>query len=317
MRIIFMGTPEFAVPPLEHLTLTQHQVVAVYTQPDKPSGRGRVLVSSPIKRAALYFNLPVVQPTSLKGAEAAEQLAGFCPDVIVVAAFGQILPQSVLDIPKYGCINIHPSLLPRFRGASPVAAPILAGDEFTGVSVMLMDAGLDTGPVLSRAQIPISVQDTTGSLTARLFQLAAWLLQDVLVGWFRGELALQPQNEAEATYSSSITKEEGEIDWHLPAVDIWRRVRAFQPWPGCYTRWQGKQLKVIGAVSLPEEKALKVGQVIAPPPAMEGLGAVFGVSTGNGILGVLQVQLEGKRAMTAAEFLRGQKQFIGAILPLG
>ncbi len=315
MRIIFMGTPEFAVTPLEHLMLTQHQVVAVYTQPDKPSGRGQALVSSPIKRTALTWNLQVVQPTSLKGAEAAEQLAGFYPDVIVVAAFGQILPQSVLDIPKYGCINIHPSLLPMFRGASPVAAPILAGDEFTGVSIMLMDAGLDTGPVLARAQIPISVQDTTGSLTAKLSQIAAWLLQDVLVGWLRSELTPQTQNEAEATYSGSITKEEGEIDWHLPAIDIWRRVRAFQPWPSYYTRWQGKQLKIIEAVSLPEEKALKLGQVIAPTPAMEGSKAAFGVNTRNGILGVSKVQLEGKRAMSAAEFLRGQRQFIGAILP--
>ncbi len=316
MRIIFMGTPEFAVPSLEQLMFTQHQVIAVYTQPDKPSGRGRALVSSPVKKAALSLNLPVVQPTSLKRAGVVEQLAGFYPDVIVVAAFGQILPQSVLDIPKYGCINIHPSLLPRFRGASPVAAAILAGDDFTGVSIMLMDAGLDTGPVLARAQIPISVQDTTGSLTAKLSQIAARLLQEVLLGWFRGELTPQPQNEAEATYSGSITKAEGEIDWRLSAIDIWRRVRAFQPWPGCYTRWRGKQLKIIRAVPLPEERALKAGQVVALTPAAEGLKAVFGVSTGNGILGVLEVQLEGKRAMSAAEFLRGQRQFIGAILPL-
>ncbi|MBA7480308.1 Methionyl-tRNA formyltransferase [subsurface metagenome] len=313
MRVVFMGTPEFAVPSLESLILTQHQVVTVYTQPDKPSGRGRSLVSSPIRRAALAWELPVVQPTSLKGAGAVAQLADFYPDVIVVAAFGKILPQPVLDIPKYGCINIHPSLLPRFRGASPVAAAILAGDEFTGVSIMLMEAGLDTGPILARAQIPISVQDTTGSLTAKLSQIAARLLQEVLVGWFRGELIPQPQNDAEAIYSGSITKEEGEIDWHLPAVDLWRRVRAFQPWPGCYTRWQGKQLEIIEAVVLPEEKALKAGEVVA----LSREGAAFGVNTGKGILGVLKVQLEGKRAMSAAEFLRGQRQFIGATLPSG
>ena len=311
MRVIFMGTPEFAVPSLERLILNHYQVVAVYTQPDKPAGRGRSLVSPPLKRAALTWELPVMQPVSLKRPEVMAQLAGFQPDVIVVAAFGQILPQSVLDIPRYGCINIHPSLLPRFRGVSPIAAAILAGDEFTGVSIMLMDKGLDTGPVLARAQISISAQDTTGSLTAKLSLVAAQLLLEVLSCWLRGELTPQPQNEAEATYSGMLSKEEGEIDWHLSAVEIWRRVRAFQPWPGCYTRWQGKQLKVIETVPLPEEGTLKVGQVIA----LSKEGAAFGVKTGDGILGVLKVQLEGKRAMPADEFLRGQRQFTGAILP--
>jgi len=309
-----MGTPEFAIPPLEHLILNQYQVVAVYTQPDKPAGRGRSLSSPPVKRAALAWKLPVMQPVSLKSAEAVAQLAEFHPDVIVVAAFGQILPQPVLDIPGYGCINIHPSLLPRFRGASPVAAAILAGDEFTGVSIMLMEAGLDTGPVLARAQIPISAQDTTGSLTSKLSHIAARLLQEVLVGWLRGELTPQPQNEAEATYSGIITKEEGEIDWCLPAIDIWRRVRAFQPWPGCYTRWRGKRLEIIEAVPLPDERAGDMGRVVALTPTTDRSEAIFGVHTGDGILGVLKVQLEGKRAMSAAEFLRGQRQFIGAIL---
>lgn len=313
MRVIFMGTPEFAISPLEHLIRNQYQVVAVYTQPDKPAGRGRSLVSSPLKRAALAWKLSVVQPVSLKGDEVVAQLAEFHPDVIVVAAFGQILPQSVLDISGCGCINIHPSLLPRFRGASPVAAAILAGDEFTGVSIMLMDRGLDTGPILARAQIPISIQDTTGSLTAKLSLIAAQLLLEVLPRWSRGELTPQPQSEAEATYSGSISKEEGEIDWCLPAVDIWRRVRAFQPWPGCYTGWQGRQLKIIEAVPLPAERALGAGQVVALTSATEPRAA-FGVCTGEGILGVLKVQLEGKRAMSAAEFLRGQRQFIGAVL---
>lgn len=313
MRVIFMGTPEFAIPSLQHLVLNQYQVVAVYTQPDKPAGRGRSLVSSPLKRAALAWKLPVVQPVSLKSAEVVAQLAGFHPDVIVVAAFGQILPQSVLDIPGRRCINIHPSLLPRFRGASPVVAAILAGDEFAGVSIMLMDRGLDTGPILARAQIPILSQDTTGSLTAKLSLMAAQLLLEILPRWSRGELTPQPQNEAEAVYSGSISKEEGEIDWHLPAVDIWRRVRAFQPWPGCYTKWQERQLRIIEAVPLPAIKALEAGQVVALTPATESKAA-FGVSTGDGILGILKVQLGGKRAMSAAEFLRGQRQFIGAIL---
>ena len=315
MRVIFMGTPEFAIPPLEHLILNQYQVVAVYTQPDKPAGRGRSLSATPLKRAALARKLPVVQPVSLKSAEVVAQLAKFHPEVIVVAAFGQILPQSVLDIPSCGCINIHPSLLPRFRGVSPVAAAILAGDEFTGVSIMLMDRGLDTGPVLARAQIPISAQDTTGSLTAKLSLIAAQLLLEILPRWSRGELTPHPQSGAEATYSGSISKEEGEVDWRLPAIDIWRRVRAFQPWPVCYTGWQERQLRIIEAVPLPAIKALEVGQVVALTSAAESKAA-FGVSTGEGILGVLKVQLEGKRAMSAAEFLRGQRQFIGAILPL-
>ena len=310
MRVIFMGSPEFAVPSLERLILNHYQVAAVYTQPDKPAGRGRSLFSTPVKRVAVTWKLPVMQPTSLKEAEAVAQLASFHPDVIVVAAFGQILPQPVLDIPRYGCINIHPSLLPRFRGASPVASAILAGDEFTGVSLMLMDRGLDTGPILARAQIPISLRDTTGSLTDKLSLIAAQLLLEVLPCWLRGELTPQPQNEAEATYSAPISKDKGEIDWHLPAIDIWRRVRAFHPWPGCYTRWRGKQLKIIEAVPLPGERSLEVGQVVAREEAK----AAFGVGTGSGILGVVKVQMEGKRAMAAADFLRGQRQFIGTIL---
>jgi methionyl-tRNA formyltransferase len=256
-----------------------------------------------------------MQPPSLKKAEAVTQLAAFYPDVIVVAAFGQILPPSVLEIPRYGCINIHPSLLSRFRGASPVAAAILAGDELTGVSLMLLDRGLDTGPILARAQIPISGQDTTGSLTAKLSLIAAWLLQDVLIRWVRGELNPQPQDETKATYCSLISKEEGEIDWHLPAIDIWRRVRAFQPWPGCYTRWQGRRLKIIEAAPILGETTLDVGRVVALGLATGESKAAFGVCTGDGILRVVTVQLEGKRAISAAEFLRGQRQFIGAILP--
>ncbi len=311
MRVVFMGTPEFAVPSLERLVFNDYQVVAVYTQPDRAAGRGRSLVFSPVKRTAIDWVLPVVQPVSFRKAEAVAQLADFHPDMIVVAAFGQILPQSVLDIPSHGCINVHPSLLPKFRGASPVAAAILAGDEFTGVSIMLMDRGMDTGPVLARGQIPISAQDTTGSLTDKLSLIAAQLLLEVLPGWLRSELTPQPQDDAEATYCGIITKEEGEIDWHLAGVDIWRRVRAFNPWPGCYTRWQGRQFKIIEAVPLPGEKTLEVGQVVA----LNKEGAVFGVNTGDGVLGISRVQLEGKRAMSAAEFLRGQRQFIGVILP--
>ena len=313
MRVIFMGTPEFAVPTLRQLILNDYQVVAVYTRPDKLAGRGRQPVSSPVKKAAKDLNLPVVQPVSLKKAEVVAELAGFQPDIIVVAAFGQILPEAVLNIPRFGAVNIHPSLLPRHRGASPIASAILAGDEFTGVSIMLMDKGLDTGPVLSRAQIPISNGDNTGSLTLKLSLMAAHLLQDVLSSWLRGKLAPQPQDKASATYSSTITKEMGEIDWHLSAVDIWRRVRAFYPWPGGYTRWRGKILKIIEAVPLPQVKTARVGQVVATSGAGSRTG--FGISTGDGVLAVLAVQLEGRQVMSAAEFLRGQRQLIGTVLP--
>jgi len=192
-----------------------------------------------------------------------------------------------------------------------VAAAILSGDEFTGVSIMLMDRGLDTGPVLAQAQVPISGQDTTGSLTAKLSLLAAQLLLEVLPRWTRGEITPRPQNETKASYSGEFSKKDGEIDWHLPAVDIWRRVRAFHPWPGCYTEWQGKQLKIIEAIPLPGDKKLEVGQVVA----LNEEGVAFGVNTGEGVLGISKVQLEGKRTMSAAEFLRGQRQLIGAILP--
>jgi len=311
LRIVFMGTPEFACPPLEHLIINQYQVVAVYTQPDRPAGRGRGLVAPPVKEVAMNWGLPVVQAESLRSAEAVSRLAAFSPDVIVVAAFGQILPQSVLDIPRCGCVNIHPSLLPRFRGASPVVAAILSGDEFTGVSIMLLDAGMDTGPVLTRAAVPVSPQDNTGSLTEKLSLIAARLLQETLTGWWRHELVPQPQKETEATYSAQITKEEGEIDWHLSAAEIWRRVRAFNPWPGCYTRWQGKQLKIIESVPLLDESVTGLGRVVDLP----GREAVLGIGTGDGVLGVLKVQLEGKKAMSAAEFLRGKRDFIGAVLP--
>jgi methionyl-tRNA formyltransferase len=310
LRLVFMGSPQFAVPPLERLLASKYQVAAVYTQPDRPAGRGRGLVSSPVKQAAQARGLTVVQPASLKAAGVVEQLKGFEPDAIVVAAFGQILPEPVLALPRLGCLNIHPSLLPRFRGASPVASTILAGDDFSGVSIMVMDEGLDTGPVLARAQIPILDRDTTGSLTEKLSRLGAQLLGEVLAGWSRGERTPRPQDESKVTYCSPIAKEEGEIDWRRPAVDIWRRVRAFDPWPGCYTRWWGKTLKIIEVVPLGGERTAGVGRVVALDSK-----AGFGVGTGDGILAIARVQMEGKKAMSADEFLRGQRGLLGAVLP--
>ncbi len=304
-----MGTPEFAVPPLEYLVLSHHQVVAVYTRLDKPAGRSGAPVPSPVKKAAERLGLLVVQPESLKKPEAVAQLAGFHPDVMVLAAFGQILPQSILTIPAFGSLNVHPSLLPKFRGASPVASALLAGDDFTGVSIMLMDKGIDTGPVLARAAIAISSWDNAGTLTTKLSLLGARLLQEVLVRWLRHEITPQPQNEAEATYCKPIAKEMGEIDWHLPAVALWRRVRAYNPWPGYYTWWQGRRLKIMAA--LPLSGVTEAGRVVRVAEPLVG----FGVGTGNGVLGVSEVQLEGKRVMSAAEFLRGQREFSGTVLP--
>jgi methionyl-tRNA formyltransferase len=308
VRIVFMGTPEFAVAPLRHLVLNGYQVVAVYTQPDRPAGRGRRPVSSPVKVAAQALSLPVVQPASLKKAEVVAELSGFRPDIIVVAAFGQLLPKPVLELPGYGCINIHPSLLPRHRGAAPVAAAILVGDEFTGVTIMLMDEGLDTGPVLTRVQIAISDGDNSGSLGSKLSLIAAHLLQDVLLAWKLQQLPPRPQDEAGATYSGTITKEAGEIDWRLAAVDIWRKVRAFYPWPGSYTRWRGKVLKIVEAMPLAGVEATSPGRVVAT-------GSGFAIGSGDGLLEVLAAQLEGKRVMSATEFIRGQRQLIGAALP--
>ena len=316
MRVVFMGSPEFAVLPLEHLILNGYHIPAVYTQPDRPAGRGCGLSPSPVKRAAERLSLSVVQPDSLQKMEVVSELASFQPDVIVVAAFGQILPRSVLDVPRCGCINLHPSLLPRFRGASPVASAILAGEEFTGVSIMLMDEGLDTGPVLARAQIPISGWDTTGSLTAKLSRLSAQLLLSVLPPWVRGKLSPQPQEESRVSYCRPISKKDGEIDWRLSAVDIWRRVRAFHPWPGCYTSWRGRQLRIIEAVPVYEGSGTAAGRVVALMPTGGTGKPAFGVGTGEAVLGVLRVQLEGRRAMSAADFLKGQRELVGAQLPL-
>lgn len=315
MRIVFMGTPAFAVPTLEQLIASEHEVVAVYTQPDMPAGRGRRLTYSPVKKMALEHGLTVLQPPRLRGSAQIEQLASLRPDVIVVAAFGQILSQRVLDIPPFGCLNIHPSLLPRYRGASPVASAILAGDEYTGATVMLLDAGMDSGPILAQRQIAIEPEDTTGTLTVKLAQVGAELLMDTLPLWLSHRLTPQPQDEAKATYTQPISKEEGEIDWHLPAIDIWRRIRAFQPWPGCYTRWRGKSLKVLEALPLPG--AGQPGRVVslAARGKNEMEGSVVGVQTGEGVLGLLRLQMEGRRAMTAAEFVRGQRDFLGASLP--
>ncbi|OGN98544.1 MAG: methionyl-tRNA formyltransferase [Chloroflexi bacterium RBG_13_51_52] len=311
MRIVFMGSPRFAVPSLEQLLIAEYEVVAVYTQPDRPSGRGRALALSPVKEAALRWGIPVLQTENIKSQEVLAKLTALKPDIIVVCAYGQILPQALLDIPPRECLNVHFSLLPRHRGASPVAAAILAGDDFTGVSIQLVRFKLDTGPVLETAAVPVSSLDNTGTLTDKLSLVGAHLLEEALSGWLRGEITPLPQDESKASYLGQVTKKDGEIDWQQPALAIWRRVRAYYPWPGCFTYWRGKQLKINEAVVSPDKSDIGPGRVVALPSIEGGLG----ITTGDGILGVLNVQYAGKKAMSAAEFLRGQRDFISAALP--
>jgi methionyl-tRNA formyltransferase len=308
MRVIFMGSPQIAVPSLEQLAASKYNLVAVYTQPDRPAGRGRALAASPVKEAALKYGIKVYQPESLKPAETLEELAELKPDVIVVCAYGQILPQALLDIPPCQCVNVHYSLLPRHRGAAPVMAAILAGDEFSGVTVQLVRKKLDTGPLLASAVVPIDAPDTTGTLSEKLSIVGATLLDETLSGWLRGEITPREQDESLATYFGQINKEAGEIDWSRPAIEIWRRIRAYQPWPGAYTNWKGKQLKINEASVIPGDTTGEGGKVIL-------LGnSGIGITTGDGVLKVTTIQYEGKKAMHARAFIQGKQDFIGSKL---
>lgn len=306
-RIVFMGTPEFAVPALEALA-DAHQVVGVVTQPDRPAGRGRRLAPSPVKQVALERGLSLSQPHSLRTPEAVAQLSAWKPDVIVVAAFGQILPQDVLGLPPHGCLNVHGSLLPHWRGAAPVAAAILAGDEVTGVTIMQMDAGLDTGPVLAQREETILPDDTQATLEERLAYLGAELLVETLSAYLAGNLLPRPQPEEGATYAGQLRKEDGLLDWSRPAVELDRQVRAFTPWPGAFTTWRGQRLKVLRVVPLPEWHG------DAPPGTVIVLADGVVVATGEGALRLEEVQLAGKRPMDIAPFLRGQRDFAGSAL---
>jgi methionyl-tRNA formyltransferase len=306
-RIVFMGTPDFAVPSLEALD-GQQEVVGVVTQPDRRAGRGRKLIASPVKHVALERGLALFQPESLRQPEAVAHLADWHPDVIVVAAFGQILLPAVLALPPHGCINIHTSLLPRYRGAAPIPAAILAGEAVTGVTIMRMDDGLDTGPILAQAEWPVAPDDTTASLTAKLADLSAELLLDTLPGWLAGEIRAREQDDSLATYCGHITKEDGRLEWTRPAAYLDRQVRACHPWPGAYTTWQGQQLKVLRARPWSEWPGKgQPGQVVETE---SGIGVV----TGQGLLLLVEVQPAGKRPMPAGAFARGQRDLVGGCL---
>ncbi|MDD4635171.1 MAG: methionyl-tRNA formyltransferase [Dehalococcoidales bacterium] len=311
MRLVFMGTPEIALPVLKAVS-SRHEVVAVYTRPDAYSGRGRELAQSAIKKEASKLGIPVIQPLNFKDGKNISVLQDLQPEAIVVVAYGIILPKAVLEIPRLGCINVHFSVLPRYRGASPVAGAILAGDRFTGVSIMLMETGVDTGPILSISQLPVFDWDTTLSLGQRLSGISGGLIIDVLEAWNRREIILRPQNEAAATYSGIIHKEDGLISWNEEAALIWRKARAYHPWPGIYTTWRGKMLKLLSVEPVSHHSQEKPGSVIS----FGGTSDMnVGVVTGKGILGIKKIQLEGKKEVLTADFIRGQRDFIGSVLP--
>lgn len=306
-RVVFMGTPHFAVPALAALD-RHHQVVGVVTQPDRRAGRGRQIVTSPVKEEALAHGLPLFQPATLNTPEAVAHLADWQPAVIVVAAFGQILRTAVLTLPPHGCLNIHASLLPHYRGAAPIPAAILAGDPATGVTLMRMEKGLDTGPLLAQAGHPIHPDDTTGSLTAKLADLGAQLLIDTLPGWLSGEIQARPQDDAQATYCSTLEKKDGHLDWNRAATHLDCQVRACNPWPGTYTTWRGQRLKILRArARAAEPGGESPGTVLALEPGV-------GVTTGQGLLELHEVQLAGKKPMAADLFARGQRALIGSSL---
>jgi len=289
----------------------KYDINAVYTQPDKRTGRGQQVMACPVKQYAVSAGLNVVQPETFQDQAEIEKLRALSPDLIIVAAYGRILPDSVLQIPEYKSINIHPSLLPKYRGPSPVAAAILNGDAVTGVTIMLVEKKVDSGPILNRKEMAVTDEDTTGTLTGKLAGLGAEMLVETIPGWVAGSVRPLAQDESLASYTRMESKEDGKLNWDLPATELWRMVRAYQPWPGCFTTWNNARLKVIQAVALPDTSSGSKGEVIALP---RGGPARLAVRTGNGLLGLISVQLEGKKEMPAADFMAGHRDFTGAIL---
>ena len=300
MRIVFMGTPDFAVGALEALAQSGHEIAAVVTQPDKPKGRGKMQQMTPVKETALRLGLPVFQPVRVREEAFVEQMRELAPDVIVVSAFGQIIPGALLELPKYGCINIHASLLPRYRGAAPIQWAVIDGEAVSGVTIMRMDAGLDTGDMLARTEVPLTPDETGGSLFEKLCRAGAELLTETLPKLEAGTLVPEKQPEESPTpYARMIRKEDGRLDWTMDAAALERRIRGFNPWPSAYTSINGKTLKIWKAETADGGSEKEPGTVTAADK--KG----FCVQTGEGILKVLEVQLQGKKRMDAAAFLRG------------
>jgi len=300
MRVVFLGSPDFALPTLEALA-SRYALVGVLTQPDRPAGRGRVLASPPVKQAALRLGVPILQPPRLRAPEATAALAAWNPDLIVVAAFGQILRAEVLDLPTHGCLNVHASLLPRWRGASPVPAAIRAGDPETGVTLMRMDIGMDTGPVLAHKATPISPSDTGGSLLARLAEIGALLLVETLPAYLAGTLEPVPQVEGRATYAPLLRKEDGRLNFSHPAEELERQVRAYDPWPGTFLEWDDRRLAVLRA-SASDAPGVGIGECTR-------LGGFPAIGTSRGLLVLDTVQPAGRQPVSGDAFLRGAPAF--------
>ena len=318
MRIIFLGTPEYSVTVLSTLFDAGHELLAVVTRPDKPAGRGRSVESPPTAVWAREHGVPVLQPASLRPPEVAAEFAALKPDVMVVASYGRILPPEILAIPPKGCLNIHPSLLPKYRGSSPVAEALLQGDTVTGVTIMLLDEGMDTGPIVAQEEYPVLPDDTAESLTIRMFERGAELLARTLPAWANGEVEAVPQDESRATYSRRLEKSDGALDFVLPAKRLADQIRALHPWPGAYCQWKGQALKVLKALLLPLDAAnpddlanAAPGKVVALKPSE---ATSLGIVTGDGLLGVVELQLAGRKASNGSAFLRGHPDFLGAQL---
>jgi methionyl-tRNA formyltransferase len=312
LRVAFAGTPDFAVPALEALLSSGHSVVGVLTQPDRPKGRGRQLAASPVKLAALARDIPVSQPATLRDEGGRTALVAWQPDVLVVVAYGLILPPAVLSLPRIGCLNIHASLLPRWRGAAPIQRAILAGDTQTGVTIMLMDVGLDTGPMLLRTEVAIGPCETGGSLHDRLAALGAATLLEAMEGYASGELPAVPQSVDGITYAAKIEKAEALIDWRRDALEIERQVRAFNPWPIAETRLDGEQLRVFAATAEVQTRAdseLSHHDVASngrePGQIVSIAGDSVLVQCGRGRLVLHQVQRPGRRTVSGGDFIRG------------
>ena len=308
LRIVFAGTPEFAAAHLKALLGTDHQIVAVYTQPDRPAGRGQKLMPSPVKQLAVENAIPVLQPPSLKDAAAQAELAALQPDLLVVVAYGLILPQAVLDIPRFGCINSHASLLPRWRGAAPIQRAVQAGDAESGVTVMQMEAGLDTGPMLLKVRTPITAEDTGGSLHDRLAELGPPAVIEAIAGLASGTLMGEAQDDAQANYAHKLNKDEARIDWSRSAIDLERLIRAFNPWPICHSTLNEAPLKVLaGRIG---EGQGQPGEILAA--SKDGLT----VACGSGALLLTRLQLPGGKALNFSDLYNSRReQFaVGTVL---